>query len=328
MNFSSLILKSVFNFPLICFLGGIFFALIKPGFRLPVKLNKCLTIYILFCVGLKGGGPLAEHAISSAFLFFIILTGLVIWGLLSPLLSFYLLRCFTRVDCVTRAAIAASFGSVSVMTFITAISFLDQFKVGYQQLIIAALAIMEIPAIISGIFLAKIFDKNHLNPSSSISKLLGESLFNKAVLSILIGLIFGVFFYFRKLTPISAHLLVPFKPLLCLFLFDMGLNVGLQRQHFRFFSWSLNLFGVYMPLIGGGFGLFLSYILGLDVGTGTLIAVLTASASYIAVPAAMQIALPQAKEGIYLPLSLGIAFPFNVVIGIPLYYSLAIWFLK
>lgn len=328
INFSLLIIKNIFNFPLICFLFGVFSALIRPDFRLPEKLNKFLTVYVLFCIGLKGGGPLAEHSISSAFLFSIILSVLILWGLLNPLLSFYLLKSFTRVDCVTAAAIAASFGSVSVMTFISAISFLDQIQVNYQEFVIAALAIMEIPAIISGIFIAKTFNKTETKKSSNIRKILLDSLVNKAILALVIGLITGIIFYVNNLTQISHNLLLSFKPLLCLFLFVLGLNVGLQRQHFRSFSWSLNLFGLYMPLIGGGFGLFLGYILGLDVGTSTLIAVLTASASYIAVPAAMRIALPQAKEAIYLPLALGIAFPFNLIIGIPLYYYLAIWLLK
>lgn len=327
MNFLYLITKNIFNLPLICFLFGIFLALIKPTFKLPAKLSNYLTVYILFSIGLKGGGPLAQYSTSSALLFSIILTTLILWGLLSPLLSFYILKSFTRVDCMTAAAIAASFGSVSVMTFITAISFLDQLQIHYQELIIAALAIMEIPAIISGIFIFKIFQKNdlkNLNSSSSITKLLRESLFNKAIISIVIGLVSGAILYCNDLSQISYNILLSFKPLLCLFLLYMGLNVGIQREHFRSFSWSLNLFGLYMPLFGGCFGLFLSRFLGLDVGTGTLIAVLTASASYIAVPAAMRIALPQAKEAIYLPLSLGIAFPFNVIIGIPLYYYLAI----
>ncbi len=328
INFSLLIIKNLFNFPLVCFLMGIFLALIRSGFRLPERFNKFLTIYILFCIGLKGGGPLAEHSLSSAFLFSIILSVLILWGLLNPLLSFYLLKSFTRVDYMTAAAIAASFGSVSVMTFITAVSFLDQIHVNYQEFVIAALAIMEIPAIISGIFIAKKFDKAETKKSSDLRKILLDSLVNKAILALVIGLITGVIFYNINLSILSDNILVSFKPLLCVFLFAMGLNVGLQRHHFRSFSWSLNLFGLYMPLIGGGFGLFLGYILGLDAGTSTLISVLTASASYIAVPAAMRIALPQAKEAIYLPLALGIAFPFNLIVGIPLYYYLAIWLLK
>jgi hypothetical protein len=328
MYFYPLILKNIFNFPLLCFLIGIFLAFIQPRLRLPPRINKLLTLYILFCIGLKGGGSLAEHYTSSAILFSIILGALILWGLLSPLLSFYLLKSFTRVDCVTAAAIAASFGSVSVMTFTTALSFLDQLKVSYQEFIIAALALMEIPAIISGICLAKIFDKSQSNRSSNVIKLLREALLNKAIGAIVIGLITGVIFYSNQFIEITENLLLTFKPLLCLFLFDMGLNVSIQRHHFLSFSWSLNLFGIYMPLIGGGFGLILSYILKLDVGTATLIAVLAASASYIAVPAALRIALPEAKEAIYLPLSLGIAFPFNIILGIPLYYYLAIGLLR
>lgn len=296
----------------------------KPRFRISPKISKVLTLYILFCVGLKGGGPLAEYSTSSMGFFFLMLSALVFWGLLSPLLSFYLLNRFTLVDRLTAAAIAGCFGSVSVMTFITATSFLDQMNIGYQKLIIAALAIMEIPAIISAIFIAKKFDKKASVP---INKLIFDSIFNKVILGIVGGLIIGAAFYYNNLNQFSGLLLQPFKLMLCLFLFDMGLNVGLQKEHFRSFSRSLNLFGIYMPLIGGGFGLLLSYLLGLDVGSGTLIAVLTASASYIAVPAAMQIALPGAKEGIYLPLSLGIVFPFNVIIGIPLYYYLSHCFL-
>ncbi|HAB99829.1 MAG TPA: sodium-dependent bicarbonate transport family permease [Parachlamydiales bacterium] len=328
MNFLSLIAKNIFNLPLLSFMLGIFFTLIRPGWKLPIHLNKLLTIYILFCIGLKGGGPLIEHSFSSAFLFFSILTALVIWGFLHPFLSFYLVRSFSRMDCPTAAAIAASFGSVSVMTFITAVSFLDQIQINYEKLIVAVLAVMEIPAIISAIFIAKIFDKSSFQNSSSFFKILYESLFNKAIVAIFVGMLAGSFFYWKNVAYIGDGVLIFFKPFLCLFLFDMGIRVGMQRSHFQSFPPSLHLFGVYMPLIGGIVGLIFSYVLGLDPGTGTLISVLTASASYIAVPAAMRIALPQANEAVYLPLSLGIAFPFNVIAGIPLYYYLARSFLN
>lgn len=127
-----------------------------------------------------------------------------------------------------------------------------------------------------------------------------------------------------QLDYLESSILIIFKPVLCLFLLNMGFLIGKQRNSFSQFSWSLTLFGFYMPLIGGVFGIALSYFLGLDRGTGSLIAVLSGSASYIAVPAAMRIAIPEAKEAVYLPLSLGIAFPFNVLIGIPIYYVLAL----
>ena len=306
---------------MICFLSGVFLSKYKINFN--KILTKFLTLYILFCIGLKGGEPLAKYCNSSALLFFVLLSVLILWGLFSPLLSFCLLRVSTRLDSMTAAAIAASFGSVSIMTSITAITFLEHLHVPYQEFIISMLAIMEVPAIISGIFLAKTFDKTCLKKSVGLGKLIRESLFNKTILTIILGLIFGIIIYFSELNYLGDCFLVFYKPLLCLFLLDMGIHVGLQRENFRSFSWPLNLFGFYMPLIGGTFGLILSYILMLDVGTATLITVLTASASYIAVPAAMKIALPQAKEAVYLPLSIGIAFPFNVTIGIPLYYYLA-----
>lgn len=326
MDFKSLVLKNVFNLPLLCFLLGIVITIFKHKFRLPAKINKLMTVFILFCVGLKGGAPLAEHASSSAGHFFVILSALVLWGFFQPILSFYLLKRFTQLDLMTAAALAASFGSVSVMTFITAIAFLDQLQTHYEPFLIAILAIMEIPAIITGLSIAKKFDQSL--QQTSLLQILKESLLNKAILAIVLGLIVGAFCYFYQMTEISSAILVPFRPILCLFLFDMGLHVGRHREQFRSFSWPVNLFALYMPLIGGSFGLLLSYLLGLDAGTGTLIAILTASASYIAVPAAMRIALPQAKEAVYLPLSLGIAFPFNVIIGIPLYYHLAGHFLR
>jgi len=327
MDFFILFIKNIINIPLLCFLIGLFLNLMGFQLNFPKKANQLLTVSILFCIGLKGGIPLLECFSTSPLYFSMILSTLILWGFLQPVLAFYLLKSVTRIDTLTAAAISASFGSVSVITFTTAISFLDVLHIDYQKFIIPTLAIMEIPAIISGVFLAKTFDKTYLAQGSNLKKLLRESLLNKAVIAIFIGMITGVFLYNHQLTPIGNHLLVSFKPLLCLFLLDMGLLVGLQKKYFRAFSSSLNLFGLYMPLIGGCFGLLLSYLFHLDIGTSTLMAVLTASASYIAVPAAMKIVLPQAKEAVYLPLSLGIAFPFNVIIGIPLYYYFASRFL-
>lgn len=328
MYFLTLISKNIINAPLICFLMGFLFNLIGFRANFPKALNKLLTVYILFCIGLKGGMPLLEYFSSSPLRFSVILSSLILSGFLQPLLAFYLLKSFTRLDTLTAAAVGASFGSVSVITFTTAISFLDNINVNYQKFIISAVAIMEIPAIISGVFLAKRFDKPSLSYPSNIIKLLRESVMSKPVLSIFTGIITGVILSKYQLTQIGHQVIVYFKPLLCLFLFDMGLLVSLQKKHFRDFSAPLSYFGLYMPLIGGFFGLLLSYLLHVDVGTGTLIAILTASASYIAVPAAMKIALPEAKEAIYLPLALGIAFPFNVIIGIPLYYYFAIRILQ
>ena len=210
-----------------------------------------------------------------------------------------------------------------MMTLVSAIAFLEEMGIDYHQFILPAVTIMEIPAIVSGIYIAKTFDKTAIQGEMHIGKIIFDSLFNIPILSIIFGMTLGGFASTPDYSPFINNILYAFHPLLCLFMFDLGLIAGSHKEHFRSFSWSLNLFGAYMPIIGAAYGLLLSYVLGLDVGTGTLMAVLTGSASYIAVPAAMRIALPQAKEAVYLPLSLGIAFPFNVVIGIPLYYYAA-----
>jgi len=327
MNFTGIVLKNLFNIPLMCFLLGISLSFTKKNFRLPAKVSSLITVFILFCIGLKAGSPLAEQFSSAAYLLSVILASLIAWALLHPLISYFLLKSFTRIDSATAAAVAASFASVSVMTFITAISFLDQGKIPYKNAIIASLAIMDIPAILSGIFIAKKFDNTLSSQSLSFAKVLKESLLNKAILALIAGLTSGIILYNTGSVSVAEPILVFLKPMMCVFLFDMGVCVGMQKESFRTFSWSLGMFGVYMPIIGGSFGIFLSYLLHLDVGTATLLAVLTSSASYIVVPAAMKISLPQAKEAIYLPLSLGVAFPFNIAVGIPLYYYFAVKFL-
>ncbi len=320
MSYFDLTFKNVINASAFCFLLGIGATFIKNDLKLPNFLNKALPLSILFLIGLKGGGPLQLQFSSSAYFFLILTSILVAWGFLHPFISFYLLRTSTSIDLSTAAAIAAAFGSVSVMTFVTGASFLESLNVKYQEYLIAVMALMEIPAIISGLLIGKIYGKNQ---SIEIGQVIKKALFNYPIGMILLGLVFGALLGRLGQTEITHGLHASFKPLMCLFLFGMGLRVGLHRQHFRFFSWQLNLFAIYMPVASGLFGLFVSYLLQLDVGTATMVSVLTASASYIAVPAAMRIALPEAKEAVYLPLSLGITFPFNIMIGIPLYFTLA-----
>jgi hypothetical protein len=328
MDFHKLVLQNLLNLPLICFLLGIIIALVKPQWTFPPIFKKILTISVLFSIGLKGGGPFFEHAAAKSSIFFILMGCLMLWAVMQPLLSFFLLKTFTRIDKITAAAIAACFGSISVITFITAVSFLEQLKTSYQGYIIAGIAITDIPAIMSGILLARNSDKSAQEQSIPFFKLLKSSLTNKAILTVLSGLFVGGVLFMTNHSQTSTFILNGFKPILSLFLLDMGFSVGLKRTDLKLFSWQLSLFGLYMPLIGGFFGLVISYLFHLDVGTATLLSALCASASYIAVPAAMRVALPMAKEALYLPLSLVMAFPFNIVIGIPLYYYIANLILK
>jgi hypothetical protein len=318
MNILNTLLNNLMTLPVICFLSGILFSKLNFNWLFRSKIHSFLTYFLLFSIGFKGGGAFMEHANSS---FFLLLGIMIAWGLIQPFLSYWVLKIFTKTDNSTSAAIAACFGSVSVMTFIAATAFLEKLHVPYETLVIAVLAMMEFPAILSGLFISQWRKASVVHNKKNLWT---HTFFNKTILMIFLGMAIGVICYQLNLNSLSAYILMVFKPCLCLFLLNMGLLIGKQRGELNQFSWSLSLFGFYMPLIGGVVGIALSYFFGLDPGTGTLIAVLSASASYIAVPAAVRIAIPEAKEAIYLPLSLGIAFPFNVLIGIPIYYFLAI----
>lgn len=318
MEILNILLNNLITIPILCFLLGILFAAFRIDGLFRPQIHSFLTYCLLFSIGLKGGGAFMQHA--TAPLFFLLLGIMLSWGFIQPFISYWFLRKFTQTDASTAAAIAACFGSVSVMTFAAGTAFLEKLHVPYETLVIAVLAMMEVPAILSGLFISK---SNNVSVANTTKKIWTHTFFNKTILTILLGMAIGMAFYRLQMSYIPSTILIFFKPFLCFFLLNMGLLIGKQRKDLNQFSWSLSLFGFYMPLIGGAFGIVLSYLFGLDVGTGTLIAVVSASASYIAVPAAVRIAIPDANEAIYLPLSLGIAFPFNVLIGIPIYYVFA-----
>lgn len=318
MDILLILFSNLVEIPILCFLIGILFSLFGINFLLPLKIRSLLTYLLLFCIGLKGGGAFMQHLTND---FLLLLGVMVVWGFVQPFISYWILRKFTKTDTATASAIAACFGSVSVINFVGATAFLEKLHVPYETVVVAVLAMMEVPAILSGLFIFKWKKQSVINDSKNVWI---HTLFNKTILMIFLGIAVGMICSQLKMSYLSARILMVFKPCLCLFLLNMGLVIGKQRKDLNQFSWSLTLFGFYMPLIGGAIGIGFSYLLGLDVGTGTLIAVLIASASYIAVPAAVRIAIPEAKEALYLPLALGIAFPFNVLMGIPIYYFSAL----
>jgi hypothetical protein len=192
----------------------------------------------------------------------------------------------------------------------------------YAGYIVAILALMEAPAIVSGLFIA-----HRANPATKHAqeekKLTREIFTNGAILLLFGSFMIGWATGEQGMQKLEGFLVTPFQGILALFLLDMGLLVAKNLHHLRSFTLPLALFGIYMPLIGAGIGLGVSMAIGMDIGSGALFTVLCASASYIAVPAAMRLALPEARAAIYVPMSLAITFPFNVIVGIPLYYALA-----
>lgn len=327
MEFFSLFLENVTSPPILFFVLGVVAGLLKSDLNVPDQISRYLSIYLMMAIGFKGGVAIAETAEINQEVILTIIAGIVV-GFLQPFFGYAMLKATTKIDNITAAAVAAHYGSISMVTFVTAVSFLDGNEVMYAGYIIAILALMEAPAILSGLFIAHRVEPKTMKTAEKTNSRLSREIFtNGAILlltgSFLIGWASGT----QGMEKMHGFLKEPFQGILAFFLLDMGLVVSRQVNHLREFNWKLVAFGIYMPLLSAAVGLGIARLIGLDVGTGMLFIVLVASASYIAVSAAMRLALPQAKEAIYIPMSLAITFPFNIAFGIPLYYALAQMFL-
>lgn len=300
---------------------GILAGFFKSDLEIPDSISRYLSIYLMMAIGFKGGVAIANTPDFNGEVIAAIGAGLAV-GFLQPFLGYGLLRLTTKLDSPTAAAVAAHYGSISMVTFATAAAFLKTNEIVYAGYIVAILALMEAPAILSGLFIAHRAapQTKHAHEQKKLAR---EIFTNGAILLLFGSFLIGWATGQSGMDKMEGFLVAPFQGILALFLLDMGLMVSKNLHHLKTFTLPLALFGLYMPLIGASVGLGLSYWIGLDVGTGTLFTVLCASASYIAVPAAMRLALPEAKAAIYVPMSLAITFPFNVVLGIPLYYALA-----
>ena len=320
MYFLSLISQNILSPAILFFALGLIAGLLKSDLEVPDSISRYLSLYLMMAIGFKGGVAIANTASFNGEILLAIGAGLI-FGFLQPFLGYGLLKLTTRIDNPTAAAVAAHYGSISIVTFATAAAFLNTNSTVYAGYIVAIVALMEAPAILSGLFIAHRTAPETSSHTQEQKKLSREIFTNGAILlmsgAFLIGWITGP----AGMQKIEGFINTPFQGILCLFLLDMGLVVAKNVHHLRNFTIPLALFGIYMPLIGACIGLGASWVIGLDVGTGTLFTVLCASASYIAVPAAMRLALPEAKAAIYIPLSLAITFPFNVTLGIPLYFA-------
>jgi len=314
----------------------LFFALgflarvVKSDLRFPPDLAKMLSIYLLVAIGIHGGYELSQSALGTALN---AILWAVILGLALPIIGFALMRATRMVDSLNAAAIAAHYGSVSAGTFLTAIAYLQSAGVDYESYPLIMLAIMESPAIVIGILLAA-WARRKTQPASEasrdtssefgVSKLLHEAFTNGSVVLLLGSMAIGAIATPESLEKVKPFVDEIFMGVLCLFLLEMGMEAARRISDFRRVGAVLVAFGIIMPLIGGAIGTFVgAYALGFGVGGTTLVAVLGASASYIAVPPAMRLAIPEANPSFYLTLSLGVTFPFNVVVGIPLYHRAA-----
>lgn len=312
------LLENLTNPALLFFLLGIFAVQFKSDLCIPESSSKFISIYLLLSIGFKGGQELSHSGLSTE-VFLSLFLGLFL-AIMIPLVAFFILK--RKFSIANSGAIAASYGSVSAVTFVTATSFLDFEGVAYSGHMIAVMALMEAPAIIVGILLINYFRTSDQKKHSGIGSIIWHSLTNGSVLLIIGSLLIGFLASEKQAEGIKPFTTDIFKGFLAVFLLDMGITSGKQLSIIVKKGVYPFLFSSIMPFFGGFIALMISLQLTDSAGNQLLFAILGASASYIAVPAAMKQAVPDANPSLYLPMALGITFPINVMIGIPIYNAI------
>lgn len=315
MNYN-LLLSNLTNPTLLFFVLGIVAVLLKSNLEIPASVSKFISLYLLFSIGFKGGQELAHHAINQEIIITLLLC--LTLATLVPLYTFFILK--KKLSTENAGAIAATYGSVSAVTFVTATMFLENMKVAYGGHMVAAMAIMEAPAIIIGVVLMRSFGEK--NSSLSLKELLHESLTNGSVLMITGSLIIGIISDAKGAEGIKPFTTDIFKGFLAIFLLEMGMVAARRFAAFKNYGWFVSIFSIAVPIVNGLLTIVITHYLPVAAGNRLLIAILASSASYIAVPAAMKQAAPNADPGLYIPMALGLTFPFNITFGLPLYWML------
>ena len=313
--------------PVILFFAlGALAAAVRSDLSVPEAMAKSLSLYLMAAIGLKGGVQVAEAGLSGE-MAGVALAGMALSFTL-PFLAFALLRSAGGLDRLNAAAVAAHYGSVSIVTFVTASDALARAGTPPAGYMVAVMALMETPAVISGLLLAQGAPASGPGPAArragQSGKLWREVLLNGSVVLLLGAFAIGLAVGKEKFAAVAPVFTTGFTGLLCLFMLDMGLIAMRRLRESRALSARLVALGILLPVVNGALGLGVAALLGLDPGTGTALTMLAASASYIAVPAAIRLALPDADPGIYLSLSLAVTFPFNILVSIPVSSSVAV----
>ncbi|MBA4136818.1 MAG: sodium-dependent bicarbonate transport family permease [Opitutus sp.] len=337
MELLATLAQSLLSPMVLAFLLGLIAALVRSDLKIPEPLYAAMTIYLLFGIGLKGGAKLdgvspadfAGPAVAAVALCLVI-----------PAWSFAILRRFGRLSADDAGAVSAHYGSVSVVTYGACVAFLEARQVPQEGFLPALLALMEVPGIVVALLLAQLARRAPapaLVPARSHAflapgfeaapwgKLLHELFTSKGILLLLGGLLIGLASGQTGYQQVGPFFDVPFRGVLTIFLLEMGLVTGRRLGDLRSAGFFLGIFALLMPLLHGLLGVWVARNVGLSLGGATALGTLAASASYIAAPAAVRVALPQANPALYVTASLAITFPFNLVLGIPLYFGFASW---
>jgi uncharacterized protein len=314
-----LLLENLTNPALLFFVLGLIAVFLKSDLEIPSNSSKFISLYLLFAIGFKGGQELA-HEVFSWEIVWTILFGIGI-SLLIPFYTFFILK--KKLNIYDAGAVAAAYGSISAVTFVTAVSYLEMHQLVLHGHMVAIMALMEAPAIVVGLILISSYDK--LNAGTDLvkkRKVFKHSFTNGSVLLILGSLLIGFLASDAQAEGIKPFTNDIFKGFLAIFLLDMGITSGKKLQSFFSYGWFPMIFAIVIPLFNGCVVAVLSSAVTDDISNRFILAILSASASYIAVPAAMKMTVPKSNPGLYLPMALAVTFPINITIGMPLYFYL------
>lgn len=313
----------MFDVVICFFLLGIFARLVNSDLKLPDQLYQTLSIYLLLAIGLKGGLELSKQPLLALLPEVL---ALMVLGFIIPFLLYPFFRAL-KLSAVDSSALGAHFGSVSVVTFAIVTAQLAANNMDVESHAPLWVAVLEAPGLIAGVLLAKMMTKQHQSNTAPVSwrVLLHDVLFGKSVLLLVGGLLIGAIAGEKGIAPIKMVFIDPFKGLLAFFLMELGLIVGSKLKEKDALHWPVLVIGFAVPPVLAVLGAGVGMMLGLSVGGVAVVATLAASASYIAAPTAMRIAVPEANPALSISVALAVVFPFNVVVGIPLYIHLAQW---
>ncbi|MCK0099535.1 sodium-dependent bicarbonate transport family permease [Qipengyuania sp. S6317L1] len=293
------------------FVLGLLAAFVRSDLAIPEPIAKAMSLYLMAAIGLKGGVAVSKSGIDATVISALV-AGIVA-GFLLPFFAYAILKTFGKLDRINSGAVAAHYGSISVVTFVTATEILTGQAREPGGYMVAVMAAMEAPAILSGLILARGAGGSG---NQSTGEMLHEVFTNSSIVLLLGAFVIGMVGGEAGFDEVSPFFEAGFKGVLCIFLLDMGLIAARRMIDARSVTWRLAAIAIFLPIVNGLAGTALGVGIGLDAGSSAALGVLCASASYIAVPAAMRLALPEADPGIYLTMSLSITFPFNVLINI------------
>lgn len=318
---TQLLIENITNPALLFFALGILAVMVKSDLEIPSNSSKFISLYLLFSIGFRGGQELAHETINME-VAWSLLFGIVL-SLIIPVYTFFILR--QRFNIYDSGAIAAAYGSISAVTFVTATTYLEAHHLHLHGHMVAVMALMEAPAIVSGLLLISVFSGKNENLTIKKRHAFRHAITNGSVMMIIGSLIIGFMASEDQAQGIKPFTTDLFRGFLAIFLLDMGIESGRKLKTFFQYGWFPIAFAVLVPLFNGCWVTWASGWITHDPSNRFMFGVLAASASYIAVPAALKVSVPQANPGVFLPMALAVTFPVNITVGLPLYLHLSGW---